>query len=84
MNPARQAAVNGGLPYSVPAHSISFVCGSGLKAVVNGFQSIKCGDSNVVIAGGQESMTNVWFSTFSVTLLFETRFYHFSSVCELY
>lgn len=62
MNPARQAAVGGGLPYSVPAHSISFVCGSGLKAVVSGYQSIKCGDNSVVIAGGQESMTNVGFS----------------------
>jgi len=61
MNPARQAAVKGGLPYSVPAHTVSFVCGSGLRAVTSGYQSIKCGDSTVVIAGGQESMTNVGF-----------------------
>lgn len=59
MNPARQAAVKGGVPYSVPAYNISFVCGSGLKAVANAYQSIKCGDAGIVIAGGQESMTNV-------------------------
>jgi len=58
MNPARQAAVKAGIPYSVPAHTLSFVCGSGLKTVANAYQSIKCGDNSVVIAGGQESMTN--------------------------
>ena len=49
MNPARQAAVGGGLPYSVPAHSISFVCGSGLKAVANGFQSISVGTTMLLL-----------------------------------
>jgi len=57
-NPARQASVKGGLDYTVPACGISFLCGSGMKAVVNGLQSIKTGDSTLVIAGGQESMTN--------------------------
>jgi len=56
-NPVRQAAVKGGLPYSVPASGVSFLCGSGLKAVANAYQSIKAGDSAVVIAGGQECMT---------------------------
>lgn len=58
-NPARQASVKAGLPYSVPAYSVGFLCGSGLKAVVNGYQTLKCGDARVVIAGGQESMSNV-------------------------
>lgn len=57
-NPARQAAVNGGVPYSVPSCGVSFLCGSGLKSVVNAYQAIKLGDSSVVIAGGQESMSN--------------------------
>jgi len=57
-NPARQAAVSGGLPYSVPAYGVSFLCGSGLKAVANAYQSIKAGDASMIIAGGQESMTN--------------------------
>lgn len=57
-NPARQASVKAGLPYSVPAYSVGFLCGSGLKAVVNGYQTLKCGDARVVIAGGQESMSN--------------------------
>jgi len=57
-NPARQAAVKGGLPYSVPASGVSFLCGSGLKAVANAYQSIKAGDASLIIAGGQESMSN--------------------------
>ena len=57
-NPVRQAAVIGGLPYSVPSYGISFLCGSGLKAVANAYVTIKAGDASVVIAGGQESMTN--------------------------
>ncbi|XP_001945243.1 acetyl-CoA acetyltransferase, cytosolic [Acyrthosiphon pisum] len=57
-NPARQASINAGIPITVPAHVINMLCGSGLKAVVHGYQSIKCGDSSIVIAGGQESMSN--------------------------
>ncbi|HKS12586.1 MAG TPA: acetyl-CoA C-acetyltransferase [Pseudomonas sp.] len=56
-NPARQAAVKAGLPYSVPALTVSKVCGSGLKAVHLGAQAIRCGDAEVVIAGGQENMS---------------------------
>ncbi len=56
-NPARQAAINAGIPISKPAHLINQVCGSGLRAVISGYQSIKLGDSLNVIAGGQENMS---------------------------
>ncbi|MAS24637.1 MAG: acetyl-CoA C-acyltransferase [Oceanospirillaceae bacterium] len=57
-NPARQAAIKAGLPDTVPAMTINKVCGSGLKALHLAAQSIKCGDADIVIAGGQESMSN--------------------------
>ena len=56
-NPARQAARAGGLSYNVPATTVNMVCGSGLKAVVLAVQAIKTGDSSIVVAGGQESMS---------------------------
>jgi acetyl-CoA C-acetyltransferase len=56
-NPARQAAIHGGLPFSVPAFNLNKVCGSGLKALHLGAQAIRCGDADVIIAGGQESMS---------------------------
>ena len=56
-NPARQAAIEAGLPHSVPAMTINKVCGSGLKAVHLAAQAIKCGDAEIVIAGGQENMS---------------------------
>ncbi|KAJ1529493.1 hypothetical protein ONE63_006266 [Megalurothrips usitatus] len=56
-NPSRVAAVKAGIPYNVPAHNVSMLCGSGLKSVASGFQSIKSGDSKIVVCGGQESMT---------------------------
>ena len=56
-NPARQAAINAGIPVSKPAHIINQVCGSGLRAVVSGYQSIKLGESLNVIVGGQENMS---------------------------
>ncbi len=56
--PARQATIFSGLPNSVPAMTINKVCGSGLKAVMLGDQAIRCGDAQIVVAGGQESMTN--------------------------
>ena len=56
-NPARQAALRGGLPDRVPALTIGKVCGSGLKATHLAAQAIKCGDAEIVIAGGQESMS---------------------------
>ncbi len=57
-NPARQAALGGGLPSSVSAMTINKVCGSGLKAVALGQQAIQTGNSEIVVAGGMESMTN--------------------------
>ena len=56
--PARQAAIKGGVPAVVPAMTVNKVCGSGLKAVMLAAQSIKAGDQQVVVAGGQESMSN--------------------------
>jgi len=58
-NPARQAAIKAGVPIEKTAYVINQVCGSGLRAIAAGYQSILNNDSNVVIAGGQESMTNV-------------------------
>jgi len=57
-NPARQSAIRAGLPATVPAMTINKVCGSGLKAVHLAAQAISCGDADIVIAGGQESMSN--------------------------
>ncbi|AOY90035.1 acetyl-CoA acetyltransferase [Marinobacter salinus] len=56
-NPARQSSINAGLPASVPAMTINKVCGSGLKAVHMAVQAIRCGDAELMIAGGQESMS---------------------------
>ena len=56
-NPARQALIKAGIPVEVPAMTINQVCGSGLKAVELAAQAIKCGDAEIVIAGGQESMS---------------------------
>ena len=56
-NPARQAAVNAGIPISKPAHIVNQVCGSGLRAVISGYQSIRLGESKKIISGGQENMS---------------------------
>jgi acetyl-CoA C-acetyltransferase len=56
-NPARQAAVNAGIPVEKTAYAINQLCGSGLRAVALGFQAIRQGDSDIVVAGGQESMS---------------------------
>jgi acetyl-CoA C-acetyltransferase len=56
-NPARQAAINAGIPISKPAHIINQVCGSGLRAVISGYQSLKLGEGTMVITGGQENMS---------------------------
>ena len=56
-NPARQAAMNAGLPHAVPAMTLNKVCGSGLKALHLAAQAIRCGDAEVVIAGGMENMS---------------------------
>jgi len=56
-NPARQAAIHAGLPNSVPCMTINKVCGSGLKTIHLAAQAIKCGDADIIVAGGQESMS---------------------------
>ncbi|WP_274642766.1 acetyl-CoA C-acetyltransferase [Pseudomonas serbica] len=56
-NPARQASIKAGLPFAVPAMTLNKVCGSGLKALHLGAQAIRCGDAEVIIAGGQENMS---------------------------
>lgn len=59
--PARQAALKAGLPPTVAAMSVNKVCGSGLKAVMLADQAIRCGDSNIIVAGGMESMSRAGF-----------------------
>lgn len=56
-NPARQTLIQGGIPVDVPALTINKVCGSGLKALQLAWQALKCGDAELIIAGGQESMS---------------------------
>jgi|TARA_B110000438_G_scaffold121815_1_gene118938 acetyl-CoA C-acetyltransferase len=56
-NPARQAAINAGIPNSKSAHIVNQVCGSGLRSVVSAYQSIKLGENKIIVAGGQESMS---------------------------
>ena len=56
-NPARQASINAGIPFEVPAWGVNQLCGSGLRAAALGFQAIINGDSSIVVAGGQESMS---------------------------
>jgi acetyl-CoA C-acetyltransferase len=57
--PARQAAIFAGLPNSIPATTINKVCASGMKAVMLAAQSIKCGDADIIVAGGMENMSSV-------------------------
>ena len=56
-NPARQAAIKSGIPKEKPAYIVNQVCGSGIRSVASGYQSIKTGDSKILIAGGQENMS---------------------------
>ena len=56
-NPARQASIHAGVPKEVPAYGVNILCGSGLKSVALGYQAILSGDSSIVVAGGQESMS---------------------------
>ena len=57
-NPARQAAIQAGLPIDKTAYVINQVCGSGLRSVAAGYQAIMSSDANIIVAGGQESMSN--------------------------
>lgn len=61
-NPARQATIKAGIPHSVPAVTVNMVCGSGLRTVAMATQAISCGDSDIVVAGGQESMSQAHHS----------------------
>ena len=72
-NPARQASIAAGLPIETPAWLVNMVCGSGLRTVALGYQAIRNGDSSIVLAGGQESMSQ---STHCATLFLVTRFSH--------
>lgn len=56
-NPARQASIRAGIPVSKPAHIINQVCGSGLRSVISGYQSIKLREKKIIISGGQENMS---------------------------
>ena len=63
-NPARQAAINAGIPISKPAYMVNQVCGSGLRAIISGYQSIKLGENKNIICGGQENMSMAPHSIF--------------------
>jgi acetyl-CoA C-acetyltransferase len=63
-NPARQASIHAGIPVSKPAHIINQVCGSGLRSIVSGFQSIKLEENKVIVSGGQENMSRAPHSLF--------------------
>ncbi|MDG2313035.1 MAG: acetyl-CoA C-acetyltransferase [Alphaproteobacteria bacterium] len=63
MNPARQALLSAGIPDNKTAYLVNQVCGSGLRSVAQAFQAIKVGDSNIVVAGGQESMSQAPHAT---------------------
>ena len=56
-NPARQASIKAGLPIEIPAYIVNQVCGSGLRSIAAGYQSIKAGEAKIIIAGGQENMS---------------------------
>ncbi|MDC1138580.1 acetyl-CoA C-acetyltransferase [Candidatus Pelagibacter sp.] len=56
-NPARQASIYAGIPVSKPSHIINQVCGSGLRSIISGYQSIKMGENKIIVAGGQENMS---------------------------
>jgi len=63
-NPARQAAINAGIPIHVPAYQINMLCGSGLKSVMTGYCSIMSGESDIVVAGGHENMSRSPHATY--------------------
>ncbi len=58
---ARQISVNSGIPVEVPAYGLNMICGSGLKSVMNGFNSIRAGEANLILAGGAESMSGAGY-----------------------
>ena len=58
---ARQAAVHAGIPHHVPAYGVNMICGSGMKSIINGYQSILSGHASLILAGGVENMTDAGF-----------------------
>ena len=58
---ARQAAVHAGIPHHVPAYGVNMICGSGMKSIINGYQSILIGHASLILAGGVENMTDAGF-----------------------
>lgn len=58
---ARQSSIKGGIPKEVPAYGVNMICGSGMKTIINGYNSIQAGDSELVLAGGTESMSGAGF-----------------------
>ena len=70
-NPARQAAINAGIPIHTPAHLVNQVCGSGLRAVISGYQLLKLGEATKVISGGQENMS---IAPHSILYRYEKKF----------
>jgi len=82
-NPARQAALGAELPDSIPAMTLNKVCGSGLKAVVLASQAIKCGDAEIVVAGGMESMSNALDSMIHDGLWDAYNDYHMGNTGEV-
>ncbi|XP_012530396.1 acetyl-CoA acetyltransferase, cytosolic [Monomorium pharaonis] len=63
-NPARQAAIHAGIPIHIPAYQVNMLCGSGLKSVMTGYCNIKSGESDIVVAGGQENMSRAPHATY--------------------
>ena len=63
-NPARQASIRAGVPVSTPAYIVNQVCGSGLRSVVSGYQSIKLGENKIIVSGGQENMSRATHAIF--------------------
>ena len=63
-NPSRQASIHAGIPVSTPAHIVNQVCGSGLRSVVSGYQSIKLGENKIIVSGGQENMSRASHAIF--------------------
>jgi len=63
-NPARQASIHAGIPVSKPAYIVNQVCGSGLRSIVSGFQSIKLEENKIIVSGGQENMSRAPHSLF--------------------
>jgi len=63
-NPARQASIHAGIPVTTPAHIVNQVCGSGLRSIISGYQSIKLGENRIIVAGGQENMSRAPHAVF--------------------